>query len=165
MTTNTARRLTSALVLPLLLLAVGCDRGVVDPDVPEARSGAFTINSSQDAVNATTSEGTFKASGVIDDRGIYEESLNAAEPLHRLPSLHGIKTLEGTHGTIMIEFYVSLSATSQNTLKANGGFGIVEGSGAYADLQGGGQIDLEIERNATPATITQILEGRAWYAQ
>ena len=58
MTTHKARRLISALVLPLLMLAVGCDsgNGMVDSEVPEATPEAFTINSSQVAVSPTTSE-------------------------------------------------------------------------------------------------------------
>ena len=167
MTTHKSHRLISALVLPLLLLAVGCDsgNGMVDSDVPEASPEAFTINSSQVAVSPTTSEGTFKVFGAIDDHGASKEVLDSAEPLHMLTSLYGKKTLEGEKGTITIEFYVGLSPTNQNTIRANGGFRIVEGSGAYASLQGSGEINLEVERNTPPAALTRVLEGRAWYAQ
>ena len=69
MTTNKARRHTLALILPLLLLAVGCDSqsGMVDPDPTDVSAGAFMITSSQVAVSATTSEGTFEAFGLIDE--------------------------------------------------------------------------------------------------
>ncbi len=179
MTTNKARRLISALTLPLLLLAVGCDsgNGMVDSglpeatsDVPEATPEAFTINSSQVAVSPTTSEGTFKGFGAIDDHGASKEVLDSAEPLHKLTSLSGKKILEGQKGTITIEFHVRLSPTSPtnhyvNIIAANGGFGIVEGTGAYTGLQGGGEIDLRLARNASAAAITEVLEGEARYAQ
>ncbi len=60
---------------------------------------------------------------------------------------------------------VSLNATDHNTVAARGGFGIVKGSGAYARLQGGGEIDLELERNASAMELTEVLEGEAWYVQ
>lgn len=166
MTTHKSRRLISMLALPLLLLAVGCDSGnaLVDPDAQETPD-AFKIQSVMVTESSNTVEGTFEASGFVDDRGTYEERLSATEPLHQLPSLHGTKTLQGEKGTITIEFYVGLSPTNQNTIKANGGFSIVEGSGAYASLQGGGEIHLEVERNAPPATLTQVLEGIAQYGQ
>ena len=70
-----------------------------------------------------------------------------------------------SEGTITIEFYVGLSPTNQNTISAIGGFQIVEGSGAYASLQGGGEIVVEVGRNAPPTALTQVLEGQAWFAQ
>ena len=171
MTTNKARRHTLALLLPLLLLAVGCDSqsGMVDPDPTavstEASAAAFMIRSARSAVSPATSEGTFKMSGAIDDQGAYTEVLASAEPLHKLTSLYGKKILEGQKGTLTIEFYVGLSATDQNTLAAQGGFSIVVGTGAYRGLQGGGEIDMRLARNASAAAITEVLEGEARYAQ
>ncbi len=171
MTTNKARRHTLALLLPFLLLAVGCDSqsAMVDPDPKvvsaEASAEAFMIRSSQVAVSPTTSEGTFKGFGAIDDNGASKEVLDSAEPLHKLTSLYGKKILEGQKGTITIEFFVGLSPTDQNMLAAKGGFSIVEGTGAYTGLQGGGEIDLELARNASAEAITEVLEGEARYAQ
>ena len=167
MTTNKARRPVIAWILPLLLLAVGCDSqsGLVDQAPTEASAEAFMIRSSQVAMSPTTWVGTFKVFGTIDDTGASKEVLASAEPLHKLTSLYGKKTLEGQKGTIMIEFYVGLSATDQNMLAAKGGFTIVESSGAYAGLQGGGKIDLELTRNASAAAITEVLEGEARYGQ
>ena len=168
MTTNKARRHTLAMLL-ILLLAVGCDSqsGMVDPDPdPTAVSEAtFMIRSARSAVSPATSEGTFKGFGAIDDHGAYTEVLASAEPLHKLTSLYGKKILEGQKGTLTIEFYVGLSATDQNTLAARCGFSIVEGTGAYTGLQGGGEIDLRLARNASAAAITEVLEGEARYAQ
>jgi hypothetical protein len=166
MTTHTTRRLIATLVLPLLLLAVGCDSGnaLMDPD-SQATPDAFTIQSVMVTESSNTVEGTFEASGFVDDQGAYREVLNSLEPLHRLPSLYGTKTLQGEKGTITIEFYVGLSPTNQNTIKASGGFHIVSGSGAYVDLQGGGQIDRVLGENASPTALTSVLEGIAQYGQ
>ena len=166
MTTYKTRRLALALLLPLLLLAMGCDsgNGMVDPDPPDP-AGAFMIRSDRVAVSPTTLEGTFEASGYINDHGTYTEVLSSPEPLHRLPSLHGKKTLQSEKGTITIEFYVGLNATDHNTIRAVGGFHIAEGSGAYARLQGDGEIDLELDENASPAMLTSVLEGKAQYGQ
>ena len=170
MTTNKARRHPLALLL-ILLLAVGCDSqsAMVDTDPTvvsaEASAEAFMIRSARSAVSPATSEGTFKVFGAIDDQGAYTEVLASAEPLHKLTSLYGKKILKGQKGTITIEFYVGLSATDQNTLAAKGGFSIVEGTGAYTGLQGGGEIDLRLARNASAAAITEVLEGEARYGQ
>ena len=166
MTTNKARRHPLALLL-ILLFAVGCDSqsGMVDPEPTAVSTEAFMIRSARSAVSPATSEGTFKVFGAIDDHGAYTEVLGSAEPLHKLTSLYGKKILEGQKGTITIEFYVGLSATDQNTLAATGGFSIVEGTGAYTGLQGGGEIDLRLARNASAAAITEVLEGEARYAQ
>ena len=167
MTTNKARRHTLALLLPFLLLAVGCDSqsGMVDPDPTVVSEATFMIRSSQVAVSPTTSEGTFKGFGAIDDNGASKEVWDSAEPLHKLTSLYGKKILEGQKGTITIEFYVGLSNMDQNMLTAKGGFSIVEGTGVYTGLQGGGEIDLRLARNASAAAITEVLEGEARYAQ
>ena len=167
MTTNKARRHTLALLLPFLLLAVGCDSqsGMVDPDPTVVSEATFMIRSSQVAVSPTTSEGTFKGFGAIDDQGASKEVLASAEPLYKLTSLYGKKILEGQKGTITIEFYVGLSNMDQNMLTAKGGFSIVEGTGAYTGLQGGGEIDMRLARNASAAAITEVLEGEARYAQ
>ena len=170
MTTNKARRHPLALLL-ILLFAVGCDSqsGMVDPDPTavstEASAAAFMIRSARSAVSPTTLEGTFEASGYINDHGAYTEVLNSVEPLHMLTSLYGKKTLKGTQGTIEIEFYVGLNDTGHNTIQAKGGFHIVGGSGAYARLQGDGEIDLELDEDASPADLTDFLEGKARYAQ
>ncbi len=167
MTTNKARRHTLALLLPLLLLAVGCDSqsGMVDPNPTVVSAEAFMIRSARGAVSPATSEGTFKMSGAIDDQGAYTEVLDSAEPLHKLTSLYGKKILEGQKGTLTIEFYVGLSNMDQNTLTAKGGFNIVEGTGVYTGLQGGGEIDLRLARDASAAAIAEVLEGEARYAQ
>ena len=167
MTTDKARRYTLALLLPLLLLAVGCDSqsGMVDPEPTAVSVETFMIRSSQIAVSPTTSEGMFEAFGTIDDYGASQKVLASAEPLHKLTSLYGKKILEGQKGTITIEFYVGLSNMDQNMLTARGGFSIVEGTGVYMGLQGGGEIDLRLARNASAAAITEVLEGEARYAQ
>ena len=167
MTTDKARRYMLALILPLLLLAVGCNSQsvMVDPEPTEVSTEAFMIRSAQVAVNPTTLEGTFEVFGAIDDHGASQEVLTSAEPLYKLTGLSGQKILEGQQGTITIKFFVGLSATDQNTLAATGGFSIVEGTGAYTGLRGSGKIDSELDRNASAAALTEILEGEAWYVQ
>jgi hypothetical protein len=68
-------------------------------------------------------------------------------------------TLVSVRGSIMIKFYAGLSRVDQNTLRASGGFSIVEGSGAYAGLRGSGKIDRNLAANGSTNEITSILEG------
>ena len=91
--------------------------------------------------------------------------LDAPESLHLRGSIHGVKTLVGEKGTITIEFYASLRRVDAITLQASGGFQVVKGSGAYAGLQGNGEIDLEVAANASPGEITKVLEGIAEYVR
>ena len=90
MTTNKARRHTLALLLPLLLFAMGCDSqsGMADPEPTAVSAEAFMIRSERGAVSPATSEGTFKVFGAIDDQGAYTKVLASAEPLHKLTSLY-----------------------------------------------------------------------------
>ena len=170
MNRNKTRRLLAVFVIPLMLLVVGCGRGdgaLVSVDMPEASQEAFMIQfrSVPVSVDDTASEGTFEAAGLIDDAGAYTEIRSSSEPLGSLASVAGWKTVKGTKGTMLIKYYVGLSPTGPNTVVAQGGFSIVEGSGAYQHLVGGGKIDIALERNASVAMLTEILEGEARYKQ
>lgn len=165
MQTNHAPRLGAAWLLPLLILATGCDSGAgaltgseTEPPPPGV-SEAFTIRTSKVAVSETVMEGTFEASGIIDDKGTVREVLESPEPLNQRTSIHGETTLVSATGSITINFYAGLSRVDANTLRAIGGFYIVEGSGAYGGLQGSGKIDRVLAANAAQDEITSVLEG------
>ena len=163
MNTNNAYCPIFTLILPLLLLTVGC--GTMDPEVPEESSGAFSISFNLFATSPTTLEGTFLAFGAIDDRGACVEVLASAESISELSNLEGKKTLQGSKGDIEIEFYIRLNSTAQNSIQATGRFKIVKGTGVYARLRGEGEIDIEVDRDVSSATLTKTFEGRAWYGQ
>ena len=168
MTRTYTRPMLSALFLLPLLLLTACDSGLsaLPEAEPMARGrGDFTIASKAVAVSETHFEGTFKASGMLDDQGRVREEFDSAAPLHQRPSVHGLKRLESEKGTLLIEFYAGLSATKHNTVIAKGGFTIAEGTGVYRGLKGGGEINAELPLYATAAALTNVLVGEAWYAE
>lgn len=165
MKTTHMGHLTSILLLPLFLFSVGCDSEadpVVGPDLEEEITPAeFTITSTLVPVTATRTQGTFEALGAIEDRGTVVDELGSTEPLSQRSSIYGIKTLASTKGSIKIEFYAGLSPAGPNMLRASGGFRIMEGTGAYENLEGGGRIRMEVASDASLDTIASVLTGRA----
>lgn len=153
MTTYPTTRLLATLLL--LLLTTACGHEIVGPDP----TNEFTIASTPMIVSASTMEGTFEAQGAIADRGRMLEVLDSTAPLRQRNRLYGTKTLEGAKGTIELEFYTDLSRVDGITLRAKGGFRILQGTGAYAKLEGSGEIDLEVNMNASPSEVTRVLEG------
>ena len=164
MQTNNARQLSVACLLPLLLFFTGCDSGAgtlteSEADPLEPVSEAFTIRTSKVALSETVMEGSFEASGTLADRGTVREVLESPEPLDRRSSITGQMTLVSDRGSITIRFYAGLSRVDQNTLRATGGFNIVEGSGDYTGVHGGGRIGRDVAANGSANEITSILEG------
>ena len=151
MTTFKARRLTLALVLPLLLLAVGCDSQTV------IESGPFTIRFDQPVTVENTASGVFEASGMIEDAGRFEEDVTWIGPSDARPwaiAKSGFKTLSSEKGTIKIEFYFELPPYADPELNR---FTIIEGTGHYTDLEGEGKVDL------LAAEKTEVYKGTARY--
>lgn len=162
------QRLFLMLLLPLVLLAVGCTGdSVVDPE-PENRptSTAFTITSRLNAPGAalalqsTGMAGRFEAFGFIEDQGLVQDFLNTSTS-----SLHGVRTLEGAKGALSIEYYAGLNPLGQDSMHAYGGFELVGTSGAYANLKGGGVIDQKIASSTPLDKITRVLSGEAYSVQ
>jgi len=168
MNTTPIRRLAQILLVPFVLLAVGCDSGgasLVEVAPEDDASSTFTIFSAPESGKTLPAEGTFKAIGMVDDVGTYSDDVSSPERLADVASVHGFKTLQGTKGMIRIEFYAGIQHTAGDTLRATGGFSIVEGNGTYAGLQGGGQIDVRLTKRATVGALTIALSGVARYAQ
>ncbi len=87
------------------------------------------------------------------------EEVDLSTPLHRRSSIYGMKTLTGKNGTITLQYYVGLSRIEGSKLRAYGGFTILSGTGAYEELRGQGQINTEIDNDASVADVTRVLEG------
>ena len=79
-------------------------------------------------------QGTWVASGEIEDEGTYVEIARSTG--HRT---HFVKTLTGANGTIVIEVdLVSVATSSLARTVEYGRWNVVAGTGAYATLKGGG---------------------------
>jgi hypothetical protein len=75
-------------------------------------------------------QGTFVASGVVNDSGTYAGTYRFAGR-----TIHVVKTLIGTNGTITLKSEAVVVPTSPTTISFKGGsWATVSGTGAYADL-------------------------------
>ncbi len=147
-----AHRLTSLLILPLLFLFVGCDTGgsVVDDGFTRMESPwmeeAFRIDCS--TPNGAT-VGVFTATGAITDKGTFE---GPSLPWNQgLNTWRGYRMFEGKKGTIVL--YLEVRFGSYGSFIAEGEFTILEGSEAYANLQGRGEFSATMDEERGPVEI------------
>lgn len=104
--------------------------------------------------------GTFVASGVVNDSGAYTGTFRFAGN-----TIHVVKTLVGSKGTITLKTDAVVVPTSPTTIGFQAGhWNVVSGTGAYADLHatgapaaaGGGSADL------STGAIRETHEGAAF---
>ena len=163
-----ARHLIAAAMLPLALFTAGCDAGadtLIGDELEDNMATEFTITSTQIAESSTLLKGTFEAVGSIQDEGDVRDVLDSPAPPHLRSSISGMKTLSSEKGTIEIKFYAGLTASDPNTYRAQGGFSILSGSGAYEGIEGSGKIDMEVAADESPDEIAKVLTGNAWYVR
>jgi hypothetical protein len=81
-----------------------------------------------------TVSGTYTVSGALSDTGTYVETYRFAGE-----SIHGVKTLSGQAGTVTLVADAVIRWTSSTTAVLFGGhWRFAGGTGAYADINGGG---------------------------
>jgi hypothetical protein len=103
-----------------------------------------------------TAAGTFSATGAVNDSGSVSQQFMFAGR-----TAHGLKTIEGSEGTITIRFDVRLTPTGPTTAVAEGRFVILSGTGSYANLRGAGSTF--IEADFVSGTLIGTYSGRAHY--
>ena len=99
----------------------------------------------------------------LEISGLFEDQGNAPEVFFIADStIHGIKTLVGSAGTITIHFQAQLTWTSQTTGFARGRFVVVSGTGAYRKLHGVGTTYAALNCiSALPHDYSLLLRHRA----
>ena len=106
-------------------------------------------------------QGTFVASGVVSDSGTYGGTFRFAGS-----TLHVMKTLIGTKGTITLKTDAVVVTTSPTTIGFRAGsWAVVSGTGAYADLHAVGTPAAASGASADLVTgaIRETHEGRAFF--
>jgi len=90
-----------------------------------------------------SASGTFSASGVIteDDMPAYEVYFIDFDE----GTTHGVKTLSGEHGTIIIKYQAVLFFNPDGSGEAIGRFTIISGTGDYQKLHGVGITEATID--------------------
>lgn len=132
MKTKTSIMLAFATITSMLLALVT----PVHATAPEALEITADMWVNLDGV---TADGTFSANGVISEinqPAVETFFMDVAEG-----TIHGVKTLSGVHGTIIIKFQAAF--TSPTTCV--GTFVIISGTGDYTKLHGVGITDATID--------------------
>lgn len=122
-----------ALVLICTLLAIPAPVQATAP-VP------LMIEADLDLTGDNSAAGSFAASGLFTDAGAASEKFFTAAG-----TIHGVKTLVSTMGSITIKFQAQMTWTSPTTGFAEGQFVIISGTGAYKKLHGVGETYAEID--------------------
>jgi hypothetical protein len=119
--------------------------------------GGLQITADLEMTGPNSAAGSFIISSPLfeeDSGAAYETFILAAD------TIHGIKTLEGMNGTIVIKFQAT-STFDGPVGRAVGSFVIISGTGAYHNLHGVGTTDATLDLSAIPPTITAFYEGAA----
>jgi hypothetical protein len=100
--------------------------------------------------------GTFVISGAVSDSGSYIDSFRLAGE-----TLQVVKTLSGSGGTITLSAQGVVRWTSPTTATFLAGhWQVVSGTGAYAELQGGGYPGASGSANFATGTVDVVHEGQ-----
>lgn len=101
--------------------------------------------------------GTFTISGAVTDSGTSVVSFRLVGE-----TIHVIKTLSGSNGTITVAGQAVVRWTSATTATFFAGhWQVVSGTGAYADLKGGGYPGASGTANFATGTVDVVHEGQA----
>jgi hypothetical protein len=99
-----------------------------------------TITAILDMTGPNSAAGSFDISGLFADTGVASEQFFTSSN-----TIHGVKTLIGSEGTITIHFQAQLTWLGPTTAVAKGRFVIVSGTGAYEKLHGVGDTLAELD--------------------
>ncbi len=121
-----------ALVLLCILLALPAPALATPPE-------PLTIDVDMWMTGENSAAGTFSMTGLISDTGTCSEVFFMADD-----TTHGVKTLVGSAGTIIIGYQALLTWTP-TTGTAAGKWVIVSGTGAYEKLHGVGDAYAELD--------------------
>ncbi len=137
-------RLSIFMIFTQLLIFITTPAGAIAPE-------ALTINATMDINGPSTAAGTFVTNGLFIDMGAASEEFFIADN-----TIHGVKTLAGSSGTITVKFQAQLTWTGPTTGVAQGRFVILSGTGAYHNLHGTGETyaELDLVTNHLIATYT-----------
>jgi hypothetical protein len=101
--------------------------------------------------------GTFTISGAVSDSGTYVDTFRLAGE-----TLHVVKKLSGSGGTITLTAQGVVRWTSATTATFFAGhWQVASGTGAYADLRGGGYPGASGSANFATGTVDVVHEGQA----
>ena len=142
-----------ALALVCILLALPAPALATPPE-------DLTIEADLWMTGPNSAAGIFETNGLFDDYG--HDFGDASEVFFIADdTIHGVKTLVGENGTIIIHFQAQLTWTGPTTGIAEGRWVIVSGTDAYKKLHGVGETYAELDLAAYH--ISALYTGRAHF--
>jgi hypothetical protein len=150
----TTMRSTNLLLTVILLgfslaFVTACDTSSMSGSGAEEHE--VTITFQQTPEEAARAQGTFSASGYLQDSGIFEETMFISDSDNGGRFMYGGRMLRGAQGTLAIE-YRGVAESGSSLVK--GHFTISNGTDAYEPLQGRGEFETWINADVTPAAAT-----------
>ena len=158
------RRLLILAVLALSTFAVAVPTAAATPEAVSIEVGVVLSGNLQ----ASTTNGTFTASGAVSDNGTETGGgwfaglghLKTGEP----SSLHASMTLAGANGTVTLDLVGAFGHLPAAVASGDGRWVIIAGTGAYADLHGRGSWAAQADFRAAiaktgPPTVSFQLTG------
>ena len=140
----------TALVLMIVMMAVPSPVQATSPEDDLAISANMTLG-----LDGTSAEGTFTISSSLfptDSGTAYETFQINLDDM----TIHGVKTLTGANGTIVLKFQASI--TQEGVI---GRFVIISGTGAYEKLHGVGDTFAVMDYGNMPPTLFASYTGQA----
>ncbi|HZA35841.1 MAG TPA: hypothetical protein VE505_12975 [Vicinamibacterales bacterium] len=116
------------------LVAVAAWFAFADAAALAAPPQPFSVETAGSFTSATSVAGTFTTAGAVTDAGSYTEDFSLSGN-----TIHAVKTLQGTHGTLVIAVTAVVGSPTSTTVSFRAGhWRIVSGTGAFTGLRGGG---------------------------
>ena len=123
------------------------------------RSERFAIGQHLSLTGPNSSQGTFAAAGAISDAGTVESSFTITPTGPDRGIIEGDQTFVGSRGSFVLHFRGPAFPLTEPRTMARGRATIVEGTGAYEDLEGRGRF--VVVADLVAGTVTGSLDGRA----
>ena len=151
---STRRLILGALVAGALALAPVALAGGDDNKHGDRFALGFTLHST----GPTSTAGTFVVSGALRDSGTSTVEGLAVEPLGRRDRgrLSGVQHFLGSRGTLVTRFRGIARDISDPHQWAKGRFEIIEATGQYAGLRGGGRFTVVVDATSDQLIGTEL---------
>jgi hypothetical protein len=143
----------------LVLLAAGIAAATTVPLAASAdRDEKLVIGVRVDFVSDTHAEGTFAACCAVNDSGEAQADVTSFTVRNGFAEFEAIETFDGSQGTFRLALRGTTGPLSSQNHIARGRWRVIDGTGAYADLEGRGRFTAVT--NQADGALTAINTGR-----
>ena len=141
----------------VLVLAVGAAFAAIPLAASGGSGGHVMIAERNVFTSSSTQEGTFSIAGAISDSGRDHVTFSVTPSGDSSAILEGDHTLQGSLGTLVVHTRARVYPFPASRVFVEGKWNVVSGTGAYADMEGGGSV--KAVGDFTNGTATIIRDG------